>query len=272
MAFLEIYDYGNWGTGVDDGENGDKYLGIGYKLTDHGNCVTVVADVLYWDGTANMTDSINEFYFDIDKNPSQLQSRGALDVKITTTQTVIASFNLGSFAKTKTSTSHYCIALWENIGTNGITVNVTSTFTIPALSQYTITFDVNGGTPTISDIKKWYDEGVSIPETIPSLNGHIFVGWSTSLNKKPNYFIGDYYIENKNATLYAVWIEENYDIYVNNEYCEANEFIEIDHVEMNQYGQVYANEFIESSDGTYIGNQMQFNCLIEKIGKLSQYE
>ena len=70
---------------------------------------------------------------------------------------------------------------------------------------YTISFDSQGGTE-VSDIRKVDGVDVNIPNTIPGLYGHTFVGWTeTKDGTSKKYKNNDIYSENKDVLLYAQW-------------------------------------------------------------------
>ena len=70
---------------------------------------------------------------------------------------------------------------------------------------YTISFDSQGGTE-VPDIRKVDGIDVNIPNTIPGLYGHTFVGWTeTKDGTSKKYKNNDIYSENKDVLLYAQW-------------------------------------------------------------------
>ena len=70
---------------------------------------------------------------------------------------------------------------------------------------YTISFDSQGGTE-VPDIRKVDGVDVNIPNTIPGLYGHTFVGWTETKDEtSKKYKNNDIYSENKDVLLYAQW-------------------------------------------------------------------
>ncbi len=72
--------------------------------------------------------------------------------------------------------------------------------------NYTITYDMNGGTGSIESQNKTYGQKITISKTVPNRSGYEFLGWST--NKKATtaqYSAGGTFKTNGNTTLYAVW-------------------------------------------------------------------
>jgi len=82
----------------------------------------------------------------------------------------------------------------------------TLSITIPALNQYTVTFNSTGGT-TCASQKRYYGYGVGLPA--PTRVGYEFLGWSTANDNTIGS--GDYpkttttMTVTKNITLYAAW-------------------------------------------------------------------
>ncbi len=70
---------------------------------------------------------------------------------------------------------------------------------------YTVTFDANGGSGTMSSVEKNYNEDLVLPANEFTKTGYNFKGWATSANGSVVYGDGAKYTANANATLYAVW-------------------------------------------------------------------
>lgn len=117
------------------------------------------------------------------------------------------------FDRTTASRSISCYA-WLNVkltwsGSYKATITTaTGTATLSAKTSYTITFDDNGGSDGPGTATKWYNTALTIPSTVPTRSGYIFVGWGTSASAtSKSYSAGDTYPASSNAavTLYAVW-------------------------------------------------------------------
>ena len=70
---------------------------------------------------------------------------------------------------------------------------------------YTVTFDANGGSGTMSSVEKNYNEDLVLPANEFTKTGYNFKGWVTSANGSVVYGDGAKYTVNVSATLYAVW-------------------------------------------------------------------
>ena len=82
-------------------------------------------------------------------------------------------------------------------------------FTITKINRtatYTISYNMNGGSGTISNQTKTNDIALKLSTTKPTRQGYTFSGWSTSSNATTaQYQPGGSYTANSAATLYAVW-------------------------------------------------------------------
>ena len=82
---------------------------------------------------------------------------------------------------------------------------------------YTITYNANGGTGAPSAQTKTFGQTITLSSVAPTRTNHAFMGWATSSTATvANYASGDSFSENGNVTLYAVWIERNYDFSISN--------------------------------------------------------
>ena len=71
---------------------------------------------------------------------------------------------------------------------------------------YTVAYNMNGGSGTISSQTKYYNKSLTLSSTKPTRSGYTFKGWSTSSSAtSPTYQAGGTYTNNAGATLYAVW-------------------------------------------------------------------
>ena len=73
-------------------------------------------------------------------------------------------------------------------------------------TQYTVTFDPNGGSGGPDIQKKIENRTLTITTKQPTRNGYNFVGWGLEKNSTtPTYVGGDVYTENADLKLYAIW-------------------------------------------------------------------
>ena len=74
------------------------------------------------------------------------------------------------------------------------------------IKKYEISFNVNGGTGTPSSITKYFDESITLPNTVPTRSGYTFAGWGlSSTTSTASYQAGETYTQNSSITLYAIW-------------------------------------------------------------------
>ncbi len=76
----------------------------------------------------------------------------------------------------------------------------------PAAGEDTLTYDANGGSGAPEAQKVIIGEPHSLSETVPTLEGDTFLGWSlTPYNAIPDFMAGDPISLGGDTTLYAVW-------------------------------------------------------------------
>lgn len=96
--------------------------------------------------------------------------------------------------------------------TGGSSITSSSNMTLYAVwkenqtAQYSLSFNLNGGTGYINTVYGGYGSSVQIPYVYPKKTGYTFKGWSTSSTSTiASYQPGDYYTLYWDVTLYAVW-------------------------------------------------------------------
>lgn len=78
--------------------------------------------------------------------------------------------------------------------------------------SYKITFDANGGSGAPAPEMKLYGTDVTLSTAVPTKSGAGFAGWSETKGGSVKYLPGATYSANGDATLYAVWTSEKYDV------------------------------------------------------------
>ncbi len=78
--------------------------------------------------------------------------------------------------------------------------------------EYKIIFDANSGANAPAPATKFYGTDITLPAEIPSKPGFGFAGWSDTETGSAKYLPGATYAANGNATLYAVWTSDKYDV------------------------------------------------------------
>ena len=111
--------------------------------------------------------------------------------------------------------------------TNGQSVTLSQTDTnitlhaVWAANTYTIAFNANGGTGTVSSISATYDKSVTLPSNSFTRTGYTFLGWDTDAQaQEPTYTAGQSVknltsAKNGTVTLYAIWSANGYTVKFN---------------------------------------------------------
>ena len=80
---------------------------------------------------------------------------------------------------------------------------------------FTVSYNANGGSGAPASQTKTIGQSVTISTVQPTRTNHAFMGWATSsMATSPEYYGGESYYADESVTLYAVWIERNYDFSV----------------------------------------------------------
>ncbi len=83
-------------------------------------------------------------------------------------------------------------------------------------SQYTISYNANGGSGAPASQTKTYGTALTLSSTRPTRTGYAFQGWATSASAtSAAYQPGGSYTSNSAATLYAVWKPQTYTVTLN---------------------------------------------------------
>ena len=87
-----------------------------------------------------------------------------------------------------------------------------TSFTVPA-AEYTVSYNVNGGTGTIASQTKLYGTNLTLSSEKPTRIGYTFLGWAASASATTaTYAAGGTYTDNATVTLYAVWEANTYTV------------------------------------------------------------
>ena len=111
--------------------------------------------------------------------------------------------------------SGYALDVWGDATEDGTNVaqgyfhggaNQTWDF-VPA--EYSVTYDVNGGTDAPATQTKYYKTDLTLKTVEPTRDDYLFIGWTTNPNATiPDYNPGDTYTKDEDVTLYALWEAE----------------------------------------------------------------
>lgn len=181
-----------------------------YSISDSGN-------TLYYDCTSKASSSATSRYDGISLKTSVDTGSGWS----TSNQVLLKTFkydgtSYSAFTRGKSTITKYVYAKYADVDRVGGTMYASTTFSIPALASYKISYNANGGTGAPSAQTKYYGKNLTLSSTIPTRTGYSFQGWALTQDDAND---GNYYYKagatcaaNKNLTLYAVWKANTYSI------------------------------------------------------------
>lgn len=196
-----------WGTAIND------YSRLGLYVTTSSNSTTTTANVQVWFWSKySVNDSVNNFFFDWDASATTLMGSVAINTYddsgagwSTANQVLVVSYSK-SYTRSTSAQTGSCAASLNTIEASPGTMSVSTSFSIPALQSYTVSYNANGGSGAPSSQTKYYGRSLTLSSTKPTRSGYSFVGWGTSSTAEtPSYQPGDNYTANASATLYAIW-------------------------------------------------------------------
>lgn len=146
-------------------------------------------------GTANINGSTGTW------TGSGYYSASGTYIMGTKTLSITKTHSAQSITVKATVTSTYA---WS-----GHSSTASATVSVPAKTNYSITYNANTGSGAPGSQTKWYGEALTLSTATPTLAGYDFVGWSTTQSTPGSgtatYTAGGSYTANAAATLYAVW-------------------------------------------------------------------
>lgn len=192
-------------------------IGIYVELTNTNTQTTRHTEIWFW-SKYSVSDSANTFYYD-DNATSATTSKGSVSITTsndsgegwsTSNQVKLKEYDY-TFDRGTSSSTRSVAAKLTDIDRVGATMSVTTTYTIPALASYTVSYNANGGSGAPSSQTKYYGKTLTLSSTKPTRSGYTFKGWALS---KADADDGTWYYQaggscgkNENLTLYAVWEE-----------------------------------------------------------------
>lgn len=206
-----------WGSVV----GGYGRIGIYVKLTNTNTETTRHTEIWFW-SKYTVDDSNNTFYYD-DNATSATTSKGSVNINTTvasgsgwstTNQVKLKEYDY-TFTRGTSSSKRYVAAKLTNIDRVGGTMTCSTSYTIPALAKYTVSYNANGGSGAPSSQTKYYGKTLTLSSTKPSRTGYTFKGWATTASGSVSYNSGASYTANASVTLYAVWQANTYTVKYN---------------------------------------------------------
>ena len=194
-------------------------IGIYVKLTTTATAVTREVQIWFW-SKYSVQDPTNTLYYDSGEDvTSATSSKGAVDIATyndsgsgwsTSNQQLIKTYTSEYTRGTSAKTYKIYAKLTGVYNTGTMTAN--TSFTIPALASYKVSYSANGGSGEPSSQTKYYGKSLTLSSTKPTRTGYTFKGWATSASGSVAYESGDTYTANAAVTLYAVWKANTYTV------------------------------------------------------------
>lgn len=186
--------------------------------------------------TSSKTDTSVKFYWKLQyiaSRAASTSSNRAYTAKINGTTVASGTYNINGVTGTKTikdgyitinrtkstQTIKYSCSMDFDLtwgGTYAGTKSASDTFTISAITSYTVAYNANGGSGTPSSQTKWHGTALTLSSTKPTRTGYSFNKWNTaSGGTGTSYASGASYTSNASATLYAQWTANTYKVTYN---------------------------------------------------------
>lgn len=198
-----------WGSII----GGYGRIGIYRGLSSTATTTTVTVELWFW-SKYSVGDSGNTLYYNIlGSAGSATTSAGAVSINTTvdtgagwstSNQVKMKSYSY-SYTRGTSAITRYLYAKLTNIDRVGGTMYASTTFSVPKLDSYTVSYNANGGSGAPSSQTKWYGKNLTLSSTKPTRTGYTFQGWATSASGSVAYAAGASYTANAAITLYAVW-------------------------------------------------------------------
>lgn len=196
-------------------------LGLYIAVSSTNTQSTVTIQGYLW-SRWTLEDENNTLYFD--NNATVATTQTGSNIKLnhptdddwsTRNQTLLGTKTY-TYDRTTSVQTINCACKLAKIGTYADTISVSTSYNIPALVSYTISYVANGGTGAPSAQVKYYGINAIISSIIPTRTGYSFQGWSTSSSGTTvDYRPGNAFGLNANTNLYAVWKANTYTVTYN---------------------------------------------------------
>ena len=205
-----------WGSvayGNGESSRGGK-IGIYVSLSSSNTETTVSVQVWFW-SKYGVSDTGNTLYYNnLSSSGSATTSVGSSNIQTTvssgegwsTSNQVKLYSKSYTYTRGTSAVKRYLYAKLTNVDRVAATMSASTTFTIPKLASYTVSYNANGGSGAPSSQTKYYGKTLTLSSTKPTRSGYTFVGWGTSTSDtSKDYDPGDSYTTNAGDTLYAIW-------------------------------------------------------------------
>ena len=164
-------------------------LGIYVKLTNTNTQTEREVQIWLWT-KYSLYDVNNTLYYN-DNATTATTSKGSVDINTTvntgegwsTSNQVKLKTYTHTFDRGTSSDTRNVAAKLADVDAIGGTMSVKTSYTIPALESYTISYNANGGSGAPSSQKKYYGKTLTLSSTKPTRSGYTFVGFFFSFFK-----------------------------------------------------------------------------------------
>ena len=187
-------------------------IGIYIGTSDTSTQRKVTVSTWFW-SKYSVSDSNNSYYYN--NNATSATSRvGSITIKTTvesgegwsTSNQVKLGESTYTYNKDTSAVTRNCAIKLTDVDRVGATMTHTRSYTIPALTSYTVSYNANGGSGAPSSQTKYYGKSLTLSSTKPTRSGYTFVGWgSSSTSTSPVNQPSGTYTGNANYTYYAIW-------------------------------------------------------------------
>lgn len=208
-----------WGSAVNDYGR----LGIYKNISSTATTTSVTVEIWFW-SKYSCSDSNNSLFFDnLSASGSATTSAGSPSISTTvnsgagwstSNQVKLKSYSY-SYTRGTSAVTRYLYAKMHSVDRVGGTMYASTTFSVPALASYTVSYNANGGSGAPSSQTKWYGKSLTLSSTKPTRTGYTFAGWATSASGSVAYAAGASYTANAAVTLYAKWTANTYTVKYN---------------------------------------------------------
>ena len=196
-----------WGSIV----GGYGRIGISVTVTNTNTTSSVHVEVWFW-SKYSVSDTNNNYYYD-NNATTATTNRGSINISTTvssgsgwsTSNQKLLKETDYTYSRGTSAVKRNCAAKLSGVERVGGTMTVTTSYTIPALASYKITYNANGGSGAPGQQTKYYGKTLKLSTVKPTRTGYTFQGWGTSATGSVVYAPGANYTANAADTLYAIW-------------------------------------------------------------------
>lgn len=201
-------------------------IGIYVTTSSTNTETTATVEVWFWSKYGVSDNLGNALYLnDTTSGGSATTDRGGTNIQTTvstgagwsTSNQVKLTGKSYTFTHTRgtSAQTRYLYAKLTGVDRVNATMYANTTFTVPKLATYTISYNANGGSGAPGAQTKYYGKNITLSSAKPTRSGYTFQGWATSSGGGVAYASGASYTSNSNATLYAVWKAITYTVSYN---------------------------------------------------------